>query len=81
MDMNNVSHVIKRRKKELGAEIKKRGRGGFSQLTKELDISKGALWKFVNTDYIPTSPILLRKLTLPEPIVIYRMRNPDGTFK
>lgn len=61
--------------------MKERGIGGFSQICRELEISKGALWKFIYTDYIPTGLELLRKLGIPEPIIIYRTRNPKGQFE
>ena len=78
---HHVSRVIKQRKIELEADVEKRGFGGFSQICREREISKGALWKFIYTDYIPTSLELLRKLDIPQPIIIYRTRNPKGQFE
>ena len=78
---HHVSLIIKRRKSELEADIENNGRGRFSQIATERDISKGALWKFIYTDYIPTSLELLRKLNIPEPILIYRTRNARGQFE
>ena len=77
----HVSLIIKRRKAELKADVQKRGDGGFSQITRERDISKGALWKFIYTDYVPTGVELLRKLDLPMPIITYRTRNALGQFE
>ena len=74
----NVSQIVLLRKNELGARIKE---STYGKLSTELGISKGVLWKFINTDYIPTSIELKRKLGLPEPIIIYRTRNPKGQFE
>jgi len=46
----------------------------------EQDISKGALWKFINTDYVPTSSIIRRKLGIPKLELISQYRNPLGRF-
>ena len=81
MDRNNASLLIQRRKAQLLAKIEDLGRGGFNKVSRDLNVSKGALWKFINTDYVPTGVELLRKLGLPEPIIIYRTRNPRGQFE
>jgi len=56
------------------------GSGGYQKLADELDVSKGALWKFINTDYVPTSIVLRRKLGIPEPELIEQYRDPLGRF-
>ena len=81
MPPKTVQNYIQRRKAQLRAEIKDLGRGGFSKVSRDLNVSKGALWKFLRTDKVPTSIELLRKLGLPEPIIIYRTRNPKGQFE
>lgn len=81
MPHKDVQNIIQRRKAQLLAEIESFGKGGFSRVSRDLNVSKGALWKFINTDYVPTGIELLRKLGLPEPIVIYRTRNPRGQFE
>lgn len=81
MPPKTVQNSIQRRKAQLLAEIDDLGRGGFSKVSRDLNVSKGALWKFLNTDHVPTGVELLRKLGLPEPIIIYRTRNPRGQFE
>jgi len=54
--------------------------GGYQKLADELDVSKGALWKFIKTDYIPTNIVLRRKLGIPEPELIEQYRDPLGRF-
>lgn len=55
--------------------------GGYQKLADELDVSKGALWKFINNkDYIPTGALLRRKLGIPEPELIEQYRDPLGRF-
>ena len=54
--------------------------GGYQKLADELDVSKGALWKFINTDYVPTGIVLRRKLGIPEPELIEQYRDPLGRF-
>lgn len=55
--------------------------GGYQKLADELDVSKGALWKFIhNKDYIPTSAVLRRKLGIPEPELIEQYRDAFGRF-
>ena len=56
------------------------GAGGYQKLADELNVSKGALWKFVNTDYVPTGIVLRRKLGIPEPELIEQYRDPLGRF-
>ena len=53
----------------------------YDELAVELDVSKGALWKFIHTDYVPTSSIIRRKLGIPEPEFISQYRNPQGQFE
>ena len=52
----------------------------YGELASRLGISKGALWKFVNTAYIPTDPLLRRKLGMPELMVVPYFRNSKGRF-
>jgi hypothetical protein len=52
----------------------------YATLSDELKVSKGALWKFINTDYIPTSPTIRHRLGLPELIVQVVVRGKDGRF-
>lgn len=78
LPQKHVSQIIKRRKIEISKRVRK---STYGKIADKLDVSKGLLWKFVNTDYVPTSPELLRKLDLPEPILIYRTRNPQGQFE
>lgn len=51
------------------------GRKTYSSLAAELGVSKGALWKFVNTEYVPTNPEIREKLDLPELIVVAVRRD------
>ena len=81
MATKTIQNYIQRRKAQLLAEIEDLGRGGFSKVSRDLNVSKGALWKFLRTDKVPKSVELIRKLGLPEPIVIYRTRNPKGQFE
>ncbi len=52
----------------------------YAALSDELNVSKGALWKFINTDYLPTSPTIRHRLGLPELIVQSIVRGKDGRF-
>ena len=79
--MKTRDNTVERRKSQLRAEIEKLGRGGFSKVASDLNVSKGALWKFLNTDYIPTSKAILRKLGLPEPTIIFQKRNKEGQYE
>jgi hypothetical protein len=58
----------------------KLGAGGYQKLANDLDVSKGALWKFINTDYVPTNALLRRKLGIKEPELIEQYRNEKGRF-
>lgn len=53
----------------------------YHKVADELEISSGALWKFLNTDYVPTSNRIRHALGLPEMIVSFRYRDELGQFK
>lgn len=53
----------------------------YHKVADDLKISKGALWKFINTDYVPTSNRIRHALGLPEMIVSFRYRDELGQFK
>ena len=53
----------------------------YDELAVDLDVSKGALWKFIHTDYVPTSSVIRRKFGIPEPEYISQYRNPLGQFE
>ena len=78
---NKANLLIQRKRNALIAEIEELGKGGFSKVARDLDISKGALWKFLKTDYVPTGVELLKKLGIPVPIITYRTRNAMGQFE
>jgi len=42
----------------------------YDSLAGELGVSKGALWKFVKTDYVPVNPELRKRLGLPELVIV-----------
>lgn len=52
----------------------------YGELASEMSVSKGALWKFLNTDYVPSGNELRRKLGLPEIIQHSAIRNDRGRF-
>lgn len=52
----------------------------YDQLAVELDVSKGALWKFINKDYVPDDIVICRKLGIPQPELIEQYRNDLGQF-
>ncbi len=52
----------------------------YDQLAVELGISKGALWKFVNTDYVPDDLGIRTRLGIEEPELIKQYRNDLGRF-
>ncbi|NIM49973.1 MAG: hypothetical protein GTO22_12125 [Gemmatimonadales bacterium] len=43
-------------------------------------LSKTTAWRFATTDYVPRRFDIRQKLGLPEPIVSYRWRTPNGRF-
>jgi hypothetical protein len=61
----------------------------YEAAAERLGMSKGALWKFLNTSYVPGIPIeeikssnrIRRSLGLPEMIVSFRYRDELGQFK
>lgn len=61
--------------------LHKAKRLGYGPLADELGVSKGVLWKFCNTDYIPMDPEIRRKLNISEPEFIPQYRNPLGRFE
>ena len=69
---STVSDTIDMLRDDLKARL---APGGYQKLADELDVSKGALWKFIKTDYIPTNDILRRKLGIPEPELIEQYRD------
>lgn len=61
--MDDEALTIKNRREALQAKI---ANGmSYTDLARELGISKGALWKFLNDDYVPTSTDLRRALGIP----------------
>lgn len=72
-----MSDAIDLLRQDLKAKL---GAGGYQKLASELDVSKGALWKFINTDYIPASDVLRRKLGIKEPELIEQYRDELGRF-
>ena len=52
----------------------------YHKLAKRLGVSAGALWKFMNTDYVPTGNDLRRKLGIPELLTQAVIRNKKGQF-
>lgn len=72
------------RKQVLSSELKSKGKSGektYDQLADELGITKGVLWKFLNTKYIPTDPVIRSRLHLPAPIIQWRTRNEKGQLE
>ena len=54
---------------------------GYGPMSKRLDVSKGALWAFINKpEYDPTGPELRKKLGLSEIITQEVYRNTIGRF-
>lgn len=64
----------------LSSERKSKGKT-YDQMADGLGVTKGALWKFLNTDYIPTNPVIRSRLGIPAPIVQWRTRNKKGQFE
>ena len=77
MSTKYVCNIIQRKKDELARIITDTT---YGQLARDLDISKGALWKFINTDYIPTSPEIRLRFGIPNPIIVWPTRDPKGRF-
>lgn len=53
----------------------------YDDLAVELGISKGVLWKFLNTDYIPDNLAIRNRLGIVEPELIQQYRNELGRFQ
>jgi hypothetical protein len=49
-------------------------------VSKKLRVSKGALWKFINTAYVPSDPRLYHALGLGELMTIIVRRDKTGRF-
>lgn len=67
------------RRDVLSSERNSKGKT-YDQMAEELCVSKGVLWKFLNTNYVPTNPTIRHRLGIPQPIISYRTRNPKGQF-
>jgi len=67
-------------KEHLSSERISKGKT-YDQLASELKVSKGVLWKFLNTDYIPTDAVIRSRLGLPTPIIQWRTRDEKGRLQ
>lgn len=75
-----VKNAAIARKLVLSSERISKGKT-YDQMAHELKISKGVLWKFLNTDYIPTDSVIRSRLHIPAPIIQWRTRNEKGQLE
>lgn len=75
-----VKNAVTDRKQVLSSERDSRGKT-YDQMADELGVTKGVLWKFLNTNYIPTDPVIRARLNIPAPVVQWRTRNRKGQFE
>jgi hypothetical protein len=52
----------------------------YSAVCQKIGVSKGALWKFIHTRYVPTDPTLYHALGLGELVTVIVRRDRAGRF-